>query len=180
MDRENKVGSGKKTRFNAIDALIILLVLVCIAGLVVRYTVLNDIGSVSNLNTYYISFKATEISQSQTEALERTAKDADGQSWVYLMDGTTYVGHLTDENPPVLLSEIWVEDESGNVVKIHHPELYDVSGKIKCSGFVSSETGAFKLNGKIDLAAGSKLDVQTKYGDFTIEITAIEPALEVE
>ena len=180
MDRENKVRSGKKLGFNVIDALIILLVLACVAGLIIRYTVLNNINAVSGLDTYYISFKITEVSQSQIDAYEMTAKDADGDSWVYLRDGTTYVGHLTDENPPVLLSEVWVEDENGNMVKIHHTELYDVSGKIKCSGIISSETGAFRLNGKIDLATGSVLEVQTKYGDFSIEITGVELALEVE
>lgn len=180
MDNENKVKNKKRLGFNAIDALIIVLILAAIVGLVLRYTVLSGIENASAHDTYYITFKSAEITQSSCDALDRTAKDADGENWVYLQDGTTRVGELTAGSVTYLPSETLAEDKDGNKVAIHYPDLFDATGMIKCIGYVASETGAFRLNGKLDLAAGSMLEIQTKYGDFTIEITAIEPALEVE
>lgn len=180
MDNENKVKVKKKFGFNAVDALIIVLILAAIVGLVLRYTVLNDIEDASSHNTYYITFKSAEIPQSSCDALDRTSKDADGENWVYLQDGNTRVGELTSGSVTYLPSETLAEDKDGNKVVVHYPDLFDATGMIKCKGYVASETGAFRLNGKLDLAAGSLLEVQTKYGDFTIEITGIEPALEEE
>jgi hypothetical protein len=180
MDNENKVKNRRKLGFNAIDALIIVLVLAAIVGLVLRYTVLSGIENASAHDTYYITFKSAEITQSSCDALDRTAKDADGENWVYLQGGTVRVGELTAGSVTYLPSETLVEDENGNKVVIHYPDLFDATGMIKCKGYVASETGAFRLNGKLDLAAGSVLEVQTKYGDFVIEIKGIEPALEVE
>ena len=180
MDNENKVKAKKRLGFNAIDALIIVLILAAIAGLVLRYTVLNDVEDASSYDTYYITFKSGEIPQSACDAIDQTAKDADGENWVYLQNGTTRVGELTAGSVTYLPSETLAEDKDGNKVVVHYPDLFDATGMIKCAGFVSSETGAFRLNGKLDLAVGSELKVQTKYGDFVIEITAIEPALEEE
>ena len=42
---------------------------------------------------------------------------------------------------------------------------------------MSPETGVFLLNGEIKLAPGSVLEVQTKYGDFSLEVVKIEQSL---
>ena len=52
-----KTASGKPT-FNVIDVLIIVVVIACVAGVALRYTVLNENWNQKNDEVYYITFRA--------------------------------------------------------------------------------------------------------------------------
>ncbi len=175
----------RKLRINAFDILIVLLVLACIAGMVVRYTVLKDLGNSASLSSYYVEFKANSVSYSATEAFNATVDDTDKENWVYFTDGTTKLGNLTvvDTVPEAV---VYIKGGDGNsmvsaqyrdVVNDKEYITYNVSGKIVCEGMVSPETGVFLLNGETKIAPGSVLKVQTKYGDFTLEVVKIEQSL---
>ena len=87
-------------------------------------------------------------------------------------------GKIKDENgKTVTVSYDKENTESGEKAELH--EIYHVTYDVEnilivCEGFYSSETGSFLLNGTANIAPGSTVDVQTKYGDFTLTITAIE------
>ena len=178
----------RKLRINAFDILIVLLVIACIAGMIVRYTVLKDLGNAANLSSYYIEFKANSVSYSATEAFNATVDDTNKANWVYFADGMTKLGYLTVVD---IVPEAVVHingGAGGSIISAQYRDVvndkeyitYNVSGKIVCEGMISPETEVFLLNGETKIAPGSVIEVQTKYGDFVIEIKGIEPALEVE
>lgn len=175
----------RKLRINAFDILIVLIVVACVVGMVVRYTVLKDLGNAASLSSYYIEFKADSVSYSATEAFNATVDDRDEGNWVYFADGTTKLGDLTvvDTVPEAVVHVNGGEGDSiisaqyRDVVNDKEYITYNVSGKIVCEGMVSPETGIFLLNGEMKIAPGSILKVQTKYGDFTLEIVKIEQSL---
>lgn len=201
MDNENKNKSQKKFKINVFDILIIILVLACIAGIVIRYTVLEKIDEASAFDAYNVYFSVSAITNSEVEALNNTLREeANGESWVFLSDGTTKVGDMIKDknqhnemlspNP----SQIEMKDENGKTVlvpysaensaigenkEIHENRhiRYDIENiLIVCEGFYSSETGSFLLNGSMNIAPGSVIEVQTKYGDFSLKVTSIEKA----
>ena len=189
MNNEKK--KQRKTRINAFDILIILLVVVCIAGLIVRNTIVEKLENVTSYASYYVFFDAESVSYASTVALESTHDDSNGGNWVYLDDGITKVGVMTkgegsaSENLAVTISDVYVKDSSGKTVLAQYADIekdkdritYDVKDIIVLAeGFISSETGSFLLGGKIAIAPGSVLKVQTKYGDFELKVTSIEHA----
>ena len=183
METENK----RKLKFNVIDVIIVVMILACIAGIVVRYTVIDQLGGVAELDSYYIEFESTLVSYSATEAFNSTVSDVKGENWVYLRDGVTAVGEMTLANS-LPSAEVYIKGENNEIIKAQYADVvndkdyitYTVSGNLLCQGFVSSETGSFMLNGNIRVAAGTELEVQTKYGDFTLKVTKITQAKETE
>ncbi len=191
MDSENRNQAKKKLRLNAFDLLIIFLIIACIAGIVVRYTVLAKIDSASAYDSYYVYFEASAISHSASVALEETYDDTDGGNWVYLAGGETKVGQMIkgedgkSEDLITTPSAVYIKDASGKTVSVDYSDVekdkdhisYDVKNiLVVCEGFVSSGSGNFLLNGNTNIAPGSILEVQTKYGDFSLRVTSIEPA----
>ena len=190
MNTQNKERAKKKFRINVFDILVIVLIIACIAGVVVRHTILERLESATSFAQYYVYFDAESVSYSSTVALENTHDDTEGGNWVYLGDGITKVGYMTNgegssiENLTVTISDVYVKDADGKTVSAQYADIekdkdritYDVKDiRVKCEGFVSSDSGSFLLNGKIYIAPGTVLNVQTKYGDFTLKVTAIEP-----
>ena len=196
MDNENK---KRSRRINVFDVLIIVLVLALIAGMIVRYTVLDKIDTASSFDSYNVYFEANGISESALEALNNTLKgEQTGDNWVYLSGGETKLGDMVKDKNQLneILSpnpaQLEIKDENGKTVTVSYDkentesgekaelhEIYHVTYDVEnilivCEGFYSSETGSFLLNGTANIAPGSTVDVQTKYGDFTLTITAIE------
>ena len=201
MDNENKKRSKRGFKINVFDVLIILLVLALIAGVIVRYTVLDKIDKASAFDSYNVYFEVSGISDSELEALNNTLKEeGTDDNWVYLSDGVTKVGSMVKDKNQLndILSpnpaQIEMKDENGKTIIVSFDKenseagegkelhenyhiKYDVENiLIICEGFYSGETGSFLLNGSVNIAPGSELELQTKYGDFTMKVTAIEKA----
>lgn len=184
LKEKKTLEAGKKTRFNVIDALIVVLVLSCIAGVVLRYTVLDDIELSKDQKDFYITFTVSSLSHAQLQKIVEAKDEAETNgNWVYLSDGKTELGVLTalDEQNR---STVEFVKENGEVVYAQYSEnesddevLWTITGKILCRGCYS-ENGSFLLNGKEYLSANMVLDVFTKYCDFTLTITDIEASLE--
>ncbi len=189
MENQNK--TQKKFKFTVFDLLIILLIVACIAGIIVRPLIQEAIKKATSQEEYYVYFEALGVSYDATIALESTHDESDGENWVYLRDGVTKVGNMTkgegstSENLPVTVADVYVKDENGKTVRVDYADSEKDKNKIKYDvkdilivgeGFISSESGHFLLGGKLDIAPGTILEVQTKYGDFSLKVTSISPA----
>ncbi len=187
MDNQNK--SQRKFRFTAFDLIIVLLVIACVAAVVLRSPIQKMIESATSNEVYYVYFEADGISYDAVTALESTHDETNGENWVYLSDGVTKLGNMikgegnTSENLPFTVADVYIKGADGKTVRAQYADSekdknriqYDVSDiLIACEGFVSDRTGHFMLGGKTDIAPGSELRVQTKYGDFVLKVTAIE------
>ena len=170
-----------KLRINVIDILIIVLALACIAAMVLRATVLKDIGKSSATEEYIVTFKASSLSSSQYEAILNLSKeDSDTASrWVYTDNGKTRFGELLklgEQNT----EKLFFTDTNGNVISLEYPQndpdaTWTVTGTIACNGTYTDD-GGFLLNGKKFVASNTELDVYTSDCDFSITIINIQKA----
>lgn len=177
-DRNQRKAS--KFRFNVIDVLVIVLMIACVVGLVLRFTILDNIGTSSSLKEYYITFTAGSLTTAQAELLTKAVDGADvGENWVYLDDGQTKLGFLTSINGQN--KESLEFNVNGESIIVDYPESetdvpWSITGKIVCSG-VYSETTGFLLNGTKYIGPNSDITVRTAYCDFTLKVISVLEAV---
>ena len=183
-NQEKKNTESARFRFNVIDAIIILMVIVCIGGVVLRYTVLDKVNIGGEVKEYYITFTVSNISYSQLQHIIQAKDEAESNdNWVYLSDGTTKLGSLTAVGEQNKESFVY-KDENGKTESIVYSDSeldenvpWSMTGKILCSGRYS-KNGGFLLNGNKFISPNSELDVYMKYCDFTLKIVDISESLE--
>jgi hypothetical protein len=126
-DRERNIKG--KTRFNVLDAIIILMAVLCIVGVIFRYSIMQRLGFSEELSDFRIMFKLSAVSYTLPGFL------ADGDK-LYFSDGaevgellgvaeySTYT-ELTAENATLILSPAtkYVNDKDGNLVLAAYPEF---------------------------------------------------------
>ncbi len=181
--KENATG---KLRFNAIDALIVVLVVACIAVAVLRFTIVDNVWTGASGEKYYITFKADSLSYSQLEAIvsliDSDASDSEN-SWVYFADGNTKIGNLTaieGQNRETLS----FENSDGSITLAAYAEsepdesvTWTLTGKILCLGKYN-ETNGFLLNNTQYISANTTVPVRTAYCEFNITIIDIQKSME--
>lgn len=184
-NKEKKTREPGKLRFNVIDVLIVVLVLACIAGIILRFSVLDGMWNTQKLDEYYITFTASNLSYDQLQSIVQAADpDNDGVNWVYFADSNTKLGHLTstlNQNEEKLLFEV-----DGTPIYVDYPDTepdenkkWTVTGTVLCLG-TYSEIKGFLLNGNQYIGANSEFDVHIRDCDFTITVDNIEVQLQNE
>ena len=164
-------------RFNIMDFLIVLIILLCAFSIIARYTtVLDKIGISENLETYEMSFTVSNLRHTTPNFFR--IDDA-----VYMQDEEhTYVGRLLSREVgstdalTITLSSKYVQSENGFISAYFADNSFvDVSGRILCEGNMSRD-GYFLLGGNTYLSVGQRLEVCTDLVSFELVITDISPA----
>ena len=164
-------------RFNIMDFLIILIVLLCVISLIARYTtVLAKIGITDHLEQYEIAFTVSNLRHTTPNFFH--IDDA-----VYLQDEShTYMGTLlsreigSTDALTITLSSLYVQSETGFISAYYADNTFvDVSGRILCEGSISAD-GYFLLGGNVYLSEGQTLAVCTDLVSFELTVTDIIPA----
>ena len=166
--------SKKLPRFGALDAFIILVVIVIIVGVFFRYRLLDVLNAQQNLSDYNVSFSV--------EIVRYTTPDyINIGDVVYFKDSGAELGVITNESEnmgafTVAPASEMFTDSNGNMIEVHYPNETRVSinGKMICSAQVS-ETGGILINGNTYLAPGQTVDMTTELVTMTIQINNIEP-----
>jgi hypothetical protein len=163
-----------QARFNIMDFLIILIVLLCVFSLVARYTtVLDKIGITNHLEQYEISFTVSDLRYTTPNFFK--IDDA-----VYLNnDDHVYIGTLlsreigSTDALTITLSSQYVQSETGFVSAYYAENTFvDVAGRILCEGSISTD-GYFMLNGNIHISEGQTVSVCTDLVSFDMTIVSI-------
>ena len=170
-----------KVRFNILDAVILLLIILCVVGFFFRYTISESLGFETELQDYRVRF---EVSGERATLPSQLFKG----DVLYTTDGTAAgtlmgVAEFSSENTimagnQTLLTrptEIYVSDK-GVPIFVSYPEgsLIDAEGAFKCEGGYNSD-GYFLLGGERYLAVGQTLTLYTDRVKLTITVTEIEP-----
>mgnify|MGYP003525944255 CR=1 FL=1 len=164
MERKNTDAVVKK-RMNVIDVLILILLVVCIAGLVVRFGNFGSVSSSENLGSYDIYFSVSNIAYTSEDAFVQ------GDT-VTLADSGTALGEFAGLET-ILPAEFFARDKSGNLIVVNYPQStrIDVTGRILSHG-VMSENG-YLVGGTTYVAPGTEYTVQSEHMDFVLKITNI-------
>ncbi|MBO5110776.1 MAG: hypothetical protein J6D21_08665 [Clostridia bacterium] len=154
----------KKTGFNALDAFIILVVLLCLVGAGLRMFMGENGENVTPNEKYVVSFLIREAIDTDADAL--TSGD------VFYLDTTNAIFGTLDGEPIVSPKQVNVIDENGQLnIDYSVGDSVFIRGRIIVEGYMSEE--GFMLNGNTYLAPYKTIDVHTQYLMKTIEITEI-------
>ncbi len=154
-----------RTRLNVIDVLIILIAVICIAGLVIRFGNFGSGAATGDLETYNIYFSVTDIAY--------TSEDAFVQGdIVTLADRGVVLGEFVGLET-IMPAEFFARDNSGNPIIVNYPEStrIDVTGRILSQGTMTDN--GYLVGGTTHIAAGTDYRVQSEHMDFVLTITNI-------
>ena len=171
----DKIEKKNSPRFNALDALIILVVVLVLGGMYFRSNIVEYIKTAQNKQNYVISYSVKNISSSTYEYLK--------------VGDILYFSESGDKLGSLMTAEADKQDvgttspgfeyfttSSGEIVKVGYPESeerIDFKGRFLCSGSYIDD-GGFMLGGDTYVAAGQSFAVQTERVTFVITVTGIE------
>ena len=155
----NQTSTSKKARFSVADFVIVLLILACVVGIIMRYDIVKKLFSKTETYEGHIHFIAESITEG--EAAVFTA----GASF-YTEDGLLFGELLTSDSASAVC---YLENSAGELVTYESSELKDVTGSLLCK-LVRSDNG-YLLDGKTYIAAGSVFTL--KSGSALVRITVI-------
>ena len=159
---ENK---AYKYKFNAVDAFIIVLAMLCAIGIYFRSNIKSWVGIDKELKEYKITFTVESIKSTSDQYL------AVGNE-VYVSSTGLSIGTLsTCSSVP---STATVENELGEAIEVTYPEntYIDVTGTITCKG-IEKEDG-FYLKGSYVISPGTVISANTEMLDFSLTVISIE------
>ena len=180
-------GKKKKIRFNIIDIIIIVAVVACVAGIILRVVLTDNFKSTDNMKEYIMTFNANGLSYAQLIGIEQALdENKTGGNFVSFADknesfGTLYsiteseLLYIESHNGDKIYFEIGENEVSvvGNDDSWKEDSVWYIKGAIICKGEYVSGKG-FMLNRDTYLAANSTVDVTTKYSEFTIKVLDIK------
>ena len=140
-----------KVRFNIIDFIIIVVVIGCIAGVVIRFNVVDKLVLDTKRDEVKISFAVAGISPQIANSIN------DGDEF-YVVGSEELLGTLLSHS--LSNAHTVVSNENGYPVESYDETLRDVRGVFAAAG-VSGEDG-FLLGGTLFLAPGKTLSVESR------------------
>lgn len=160
-----KEKTGRKIRFNILDVAVAVLLLGAIAGIMIRYSVVDRIGATSQKEEARITFVAAELRDSTTEAFVK------GDVFYWKQNGMR-VGTL--ESKDRNYSEVMIRNSDFEMVKAVNDSRYDVTGVIRASGIFTDD--GFMLDGTQYIGPGKEMILQSKNITVTVTITEVSKA----
>ena len=162
--------SATRRRFNIIDAIVIVLVILCIAAIVLRSQINNLLGIGERTSEYKLTFKVVSISETSYEYFDKEDVFWDA---VYLNSPDMQLG-IIEGTPEKMPATAYMTDSNGAPISVKYPEdsYIDVKGEIKCNG-VFKDDGCFYLSGIYVISPGDVLKVHTVGLDFSLVVIDI-------
>jgi hypothetical protein len=168
---KSKDKTGRKRHFSPLDLFVIILSVLCAAGIFVRLYLgdMNIDGSASYDNgEYAVSFIAEGVDTVYSEHF------AAGTVF-YLEDGTVF-GTMTD-GVAITPAQLIVEDEDGALVQVYaagngDDSIVDIRGTVTASGTYSPEKG-FYIGGKHYAAANKTLTIHSADAELQVLVTDV-------
>lgn len=157
-----KKNENSKLRFNIIDLLIVIIVIGCIAGVIMRYDIVDKLVVNSKRDEVKVSFMITGISPQISEQIK------DGDEF-YVVGSSNSVGILQEHT--LGNAEKVEANENGEPVRSYDDTLRDVRGSFVSLG-VLNEKGFF-LGGTLFIAPGKTLTIESRNVRISVIITEI-------
>ena len=161
----NKEIKEKKSKFNVIDLIIILFIILAAVGIFMRYNLADQINLNAQGDTFEVEFEIRDIQ----EASQRYFRP--GVSF-YITIESIKIGEITEildvRNPAIWNSEDW----HGNIIKTERPGRIDVIGVFTAKGRTTKD--GYMLNGNSFVAPGKEFLVHTGEIEGNIRIRSVK------
>ena len=155
--------SIKRPRFSVIDFVIILMVIACLAGVVLRFRLVDKLFSRSALVNGRVTFTAEAVTPEERKAFT--------ENTVFYTDRDSF-GVLTAVTAESAV--LYYENGAGILVSYEHSTLLDLSGNFSTK--LLPTEGGYLLNGNTFIAAGSTFTVKAGGVSVLITILSVENA----
>ena len=159
------VKDNKKFKFNIIDLIILLFVILAVAGIIIRYDLAEDIRFRATGEEFEIEFMVMNI-QGGTERYLQAGER------FYIRLESIEIGQVIDIID-VREAVRYVETIRGDIVRSSSPERVDVTGVMRSRGRTAA--GGVMLNGNEFVTVNSTLFIHTGRRECWIIITDIRP-----
>ncbi len=165
-------------KFKALDAVIILLVILAVVGVYFRYNLLDKLTTNHDLKEYTVSFSVEDIrftTQNYISVGDQVYYADDGEKLGILIGESEDMAQMAFSVVPA--SEAFIM-EDGTVKEVFYPNdesRVDASGRMICVGSYTDD-GGFMVAGSRYLSAGQKVAVRTELVSLTIVIQEIQLA----
>ncbi len=155
----------KKIGFNALDLVIVIVLVLCVATVGIRFIRTSDAEKNAETSKYRLTFLISNVSDTSREAL--VAGDS-----VFSQINDAYIGRLEgiDTFSPAFE---FLDNGNGAFEKVYYPEgtKVDITGTIIAEGTTNSD--GFFASGSFFLSPGRTFDIYTGHIQVTILITSI-------
>lgn len=160
------MATQNKVRFNVVDFLLVLLVILSVVALVLRPKVLEKISEMTATETVVVNFYADQLSEEECNAL--TVGDL-------LTVGEGENGELLSYSILPYKTLQLIESDAGTenafFKEVTEPDLYTVKGQLRLTG--SRQQDGFYVGGTMPVGVGSILEIQSDSYILTLEIVGI-------
>ncbi len=165
MDKKIKNREDRKLPFNIIDIFILLFVLACFVGIVLKIGNFGVFKNSDDLDEYRIYFSVSEIAHTSGKYF------AVGDS-VTLAGKNTVMGKL-EQIISIEPTKAYVKGAEKNIISLPYPvdTRVDVKGSILSMG--TMESTGYMLGGAMHIAAGESYYVTTEHLNFLLTVTDI-------
>lgn len=178
------MNENRKIRFNIVDVIIILLIIACVVGVVLRGTIKEKISQTISTEVAYVTLVAENVPEEFLELFEDADKVYSNSEELGLMISNAYKEQteiVLDLNEKYEYKEI--DDGNGNYIKIvektvspefekaTNPNTYTVTCQIQVNG--QDKNDGFYLRGVDYIGVGKMLNISIENHSFTMIITKI-------
>lgn len=150
----------KKIKFNAIDFLILIIVIAAIVSIAFRSGLSNQLAAISSKETIVYTVRIDDIQKESFDLIDIEDK-------LYSQKDDKYLGTIVEKDSRP--AEEYVTLDTGEVVKTYYPNRIDVFLTVECVGRVTEE--GCMLGGMYFVAAGKEIQACTDTLAFKIEVT---------
>jgi hypothetical protein len=159
------VREHKKLRFNVIDLIIVLFMILAVVGIIIRYDLADDINFGATGEEFEIEFMVMNIMRGTEDSLQAGEK-------FYITIESIFIGeviNIIDVRDAVE----YVEMVNGDIVRSTLPERVDVTGVMRSRGRTTRE--GVMLNGNIFVTTNTRHFIHTGRREAWITIMNITP-----
>lgn len=150
----------RRISFSVIDFVIILVGIALIAGIIVRYDIVNKFFSKTKLTDARVTFVAEALTPAQASALKEGTQ--------FFSNGTLFGTLYTVKSDNAL---IYTENADGTLVSSESSELLDADGSFLIK--VTKTDRGYLLGGKHYIAPGSQLEIKANGAVISITIISL-------
>lgn len=150
----------KKIKFNAIDFLILIIVIAAIVSIAFRSGLSNQLLAISSKETIVYTVRIDDIQKESFDLIDIEDK-------LYSQKDDKYLGTIVEKDSRP--AEEYVTLDTGEVVKTYYPNRIDVFLTVECVGRVTEE--GCMLGGTYFVASGKEIQSRTDTLAFKMEVT---------
>ena len=149
----------KKIKFNAIDFLILLVIIAAIVSVVFRSSLKDEIASIRSNETIEYTIRITNVQKQSYDIIDLDDK-------LYASSDDKFLGTVVEKSSRP--AETYIALVNGDIKKTYIPDRIDITLTLECPGRVTEE--GCMIDGNYFIASGSYISAYTNLLSFNFEV----------